>query len=164
MRVLPGAACHNRLILAGMNARERHDWLGLPKNSWPAGRSATVVAVVVAVAAAALTGYLLVDICHGYLQAIHHQLPPNPTFGFRDATTRAGLPAWYAAQRAGFSWLLFGGGPLLVLNLAFCVFAAVNRRPPWEVFAVSLLVAVLLFVVVMAAGVHADHVARTLTG
>ena len=149
---------------AVMDARKPHDWVGLPKNTWPAGRSATAVAVAVAAGVAALTGYLLIDIFHGYTQALHHQLPPNPHFGFRDPTSRASRPAWYAAQRAGFSWLLLGATPILGLNIAFCIFAAVKRRPPWEVLGMSLLAVVSLFVVMMVAGVHADHAARAVTG
>ncbi|MDT5310630.1 MAG: hypothetical protein QOE48_6351 [Mycobacterium sp.] len=126
------------------------------------GRASMIGGWVVAVTACAATVFLLILISHGYVLAIHHQLPPNDTFGFRDATTRSCLPAWYAAQKAGFSWLLFGCGPFLALNILICVSAAIKRRSPWDAGALSMATLFLLIFVIVIAGVHADGVARAI--
>jgi hypothetical protein len=127
-------------------------------------RTTKTLGLVVAAAAFTLTVILLISIVHGYVSATHHQLPPNSSFGFRDATTYSSLPAWYAAQEAGFQWLLFAGGPILVANALFSVAVAVRRRPPWDVLALSLACVVLLGIVVVIAGVHADGIARAVVG
>ena len=126
------------------------------------GRSSTIGGWVVAGTACAATVFLLILISRGYVLAIHHELPPSETFGFRDATTRSCLPAWYAAQKAGFSWLLFGYGPFLALNILFCLSAAIKRRSPWDAGALSMATLFLLIFVVVIAGVHADGVARAI--
>jgi hypothetical protein len=126
-------------------------------------RATKVSGWVVAVIACAATVLLLATLVDGYVLAIHYQLPPNRTFGFRDATTRSCLPAWYAAQKAGFSWTLFGYGPLAVLSILFAVVAAIKRRSPWGVAAVAMATLFLLIVVVITAGIHADSVARAIT-
>ena len=126
-------------------------------------RATTIVGWIVAVAASAATTFLLVTVINGYVLAIHHQLQPNDTFGFRDATTRLCLPAWYAAQKAGFSWLLFGYGPLQALSIVFAVVAAIKRRPPWDVAVVVMGTLFLLIFAVIIAGLHADSVARAIT-
>jgi hypothetical protein len=128
----------------------------------PANRTATITRWVAAVVTCGLTLLLLGFIIVGYVLAIHHRLPPNDAFGFRDATTLACLPAWYAGQQAGFSWLLFGGGSLLVLSIVWCVAAVITRRSPWDVYALSMGTGVLLVVIVVIAAVHADRVARPL--
>ena len=127
-------------------------------------RASKTIGLVVAAVAFMVTVILLISIVYGYVSALHHQLPPNSTFGFRDATTFSSLQAWYAAQLAGFSWLLFAGGPILVANAVFSVAAAVRRRSPWDVLVVSLACVVLLGIVVIIAGVHADGVARAVVG
>jgi hypothetical protein len=123
-------------------------------------RATTTVGWIVAVAACAATAFLLVPMVDGYVLAIHHQLQPNDTFGFRDATTRSCLPAWYAAQKAGFSWLLFGYGPFLALSILFGIGAAIKRRSPWDVYVVVMGTLFLLIFAVIIAGIHADSVAR----
>jgi hypothetical protein len=143
-----------------MGRRESSAFATEFNGDWPQGRAATIFGTVIALAAVVSSGFLLFSIVHGYLLAVHHQLPPNSTFGFRDSTTRSSLPAWYAAQQAGFSWLLFCGGPILALNIAFGVFAFVKRRSPWDVFGISLLALILLLVVTVVAGIHADGTAK----
>jgi len=120
--------------------------------------------VLVAAGAFVMGALLLLPLVYGYFQASHDQLAPNGSFGFRDAATRSSLPAWYASQRAGFSWLLFAGGPILVLSMLFYVVAAVRRRSPRSVFVVAAVSLVLFVVATVVAGVHADHVARAITG
>lgn len=110
-----------------------------------------------------MAGFLLFSVVHGYVLAIHHQLQPNGTFGFRDATTRSCLPAWYAGQKAGFTWLLIGAGPILAWNIVFFVFAAIKRRSPQDTAAVAFGTLFLLLIVVVIAGVHADGAARAIT-
>jgi hypothetical protein len=129
----------------------------------PAARVLTIVGWISALAVCLITTLLLISIVHGYVLAIHHQLPPNNTFGFRDATTQSCLPAWYAAQKAGFSWLLFGGGPILTWNIVFAVVAVIQRRSPWDVYAMSTGTTFLLIIVVVVAGIHADGAARAIT-
>jgi hypothetical protein len=158
---------------AGRAANSRDDSSSVTRRAYASGaalpgpvvseRATKTLGLVVAAAAFTLTAILLISVVYGYVSAMHHQLPPNLSFGFRDATTRTSLPAWYAAQEAGFKWLLFAGGPILVANALFSVAAAVRRRPPWDVLAVSLACVVLLGIVVVIAGVHADGVARAVT-
>jgi SdpI/YhfL family protein len=126
-------------------------------------RVTTIVGWIVAVAASAATTFLLITVIDGYVLAIHHQLQPNDTFGFRDTTTRLCLPAWYAAQKAGFSWVLFGYGPFLALSILFAVVAAIKRRSPWDVVAVVIGTLFLLIFAAIIAGLHADSVARAVT-
>jgi SdpI/YfhL protein family len=125
-------------------------------------RATRIVGRIVAVAASAATAFLLITVIDGYVLAIHHQLQPNDTFGFRDATTRSCVPAWYAAQKAGFSWLLFGYGPFLALSILFAVVAVIKRRSPWDVVAVVMGTLFLLIFAVIIAGIHADSVARAI--
>jgi SdpI/YfhL protein family len=127
------------------------------------GRGMTVIGWTCAVGACAATVFLLGTIIDGYLLAIHQQLQPNPTFGFRDETAFSCLPAWYAAQKAGFTWLLFGYGPVLVAGLLICLGAAIRRRSPWDICAVVMGTVVLAIFFVVAAGIHADSVARAVT-
>jgi hypothetical protein len=126
-------------------------------------RATTIVGWIVAVAASAATTFLLITVIDGYVLAIHHQLQPNDTFGFRDTTTRLCLPAWYAAQKAGFSWLLFGYGPFLALSILVAVGAVIKRRSPWDVVVVVIGTLFLLIFAVIIAGIHADSVARGIT-
>jgi uncharacterized membrane protein len=128
----------------------------------PTNRAATITRWVAAIVMCGLTFLLLGFIVVGYVLAIHHRLPPNDAVGFRDATTLSCLPAWYAGQQAGFSWLLLGGGPLLVLGIVWCVAAAMTRRSPWDVYVLSIGAQLLVVVVLVIAAVHADRVARPL--
>jgi hypothetical protein len=123
----------------------------------------TIVGWVAAVAACAATVFGLVTMIDGYVLAIHHRLQPNDTFGFRDATTRSCLLAWYAAQKAGFTWMLFGYGPVLAMSILFAVVAAIKRRSPWDVSAVVMGTLLLLVFAVVIAGRHADSMARATT-
>lgn len=129
----------------------------------PSGRTTTIVGWIAVATLCAATAFTLGTLIDGYILAVHHQLQPNGDFGFRDATTRRCLPAWHAAQKAGFSWALFGYGPFLLLSIVFGVVAAIKRRSPWDVFAVVMGVLLLMIFAVIIAGVHADSVARTST-
>ena len=110
----------------------------------PANRATTIVGWLTAVVLCAVTTLVLLIFIDGYVLAMHHRLPPNGTFGFRDETTLSCLSAWYAGQKAGFAWFLFGGGPLLVFNIVFCVSAAMKRRSPSEVAAMSMVTLLLV--------------------
>lgn len=125
------------------------------------GRAPAIIGWTVAVAASAGAVALFLSTMYGYNLASHHQLPPNGTFGFRDEATRRCLPAWYNAQAAGFSWLLFGYGPVLVLSVVCGAGVSVKRRSPWLFSAVVMATLFLLILAVMVAGVHADSVARS---
>jgi hypothetical protein len=138
------------------------DYTNLPAANVLSPRTATAVAWAGAVLAWAATVLMLIGICHGYVQSIHHQLPPNGTFGFRDATTFACLPAWYAGQKAGFSWVLFGYGPILALSILICPAAAIKGRSPRDLVAVSIGTLFLAVFAVIIAGIHADSVARAI--
>ncbi len=126
-------------------------------------RTTTILGWIIAVAACGATALLLGTVIDGYVLAIHHHLQPNDTFGFRDDTTRSCLAAWYAAQKAGFSWILFGYGPFLALSILFGVVAAITRRPPWDVTALVMATLFLAIFAVVIAGIHADSVARAIS-
>jgi hypothetical protein len=111
----------------------------------------TIIGWIFAVAACAVTVFLLGAIIDGYDLAIHLQLQPNPTAGFRDAAAFSCLPRWYAAQKAGFSWLLFGYGPVLVMSLLICAGAAIKRRSLWDICALVMGTVVLAVFFVVAA-------------
>jgi SdpI/YhfL family protein len=136
------------------------DYANLPTANVLSPRAAAAVSWTFAVLAWAATVLMLIGICYGYVQSIHHQLPPNGTFGFRDATTFACLPAWYAGQKAGFSWVLFGYGPILALSILICPAAAIKGRSPRDLGAFSMGTLFLAVFAVIIAGIHADSVAR----
>lgn len=127
------------------------------------GRAMTIAGWIVAVTICAASVCVLVTLIDGYVLATHHELEPNGVFGFRDAATRACLPAWYAAQKAGFSWVLFGYGPFVALSIVFAVVAAIKRRSPWVVSAMAVTSLLSLIFAVVIAGIHADSVARAIT-
>jgi hypothetical protein len=126
------------------------------------GRQMTILRWVSAIAACGVTIFLLGTIIDGYVLALHHQLQPSDNFGIRDDTALSCWPRWYAAQKAFFSWMLFGYGPVLVGASAIYLGAAVQRRPPQDIW---VLVPGTVFVVlpfIIAAAVHADSVARAI--
>jgi hypothetical protein len=127
------------------------------------GRAMTIIGWICALAVSAATALLLGTILDGYVLSIHHQLQPNPTFGFRDETAFSCRPRGYAAQIAGFSWLLFGYGPVAAAGLAVCTGAAIQRRSPWDIYALAMATVLLAIIFVVAAGIHADNVARAIT-
>jgi hypothetical protein len=126
-------------------------------------RQKTVLSWLCAVIACGLTLFLLGTIVDGYILAQHDQLVPADHFGFRDEATRACRPAWDASQKAGFSWMLFGYGPVLLASMVIFVGAAVQRRSPQDfvILAPGVVLAMLPFVI--AAAIHADSVARSIT-
>ncbi|BDE13994.1 hypothetical protein MKCMC460_28540 [Mycobacterium sp. 20KCMC460] len=124
------------------------------------GRTGTILGWICAFAACGLLLYLFGTIVDGYLLAIHHRLQPNSTFGFRDPVASSCLPRWYAAQRAGFTWMLFGYGTVLVTSLSLCAAVAIKRRSPWDICLLVLGTVLVLVVVLVPAGIHADTVAR----
>jgi hypothetical protein len=128
----------------------------------PADRAMAIIGLIIAVGAGLMAALLLISIVYGYSLAIHNELPPNSKLGFRDETTRSCLRAWYAAQNVGFSWLLWGAGPMLVLNILFCVFAAIKRRPWWHVLVVAIAMPFLLLIVVVIAGTQAQSAAHAI--
>ena len=99
----------------------------------------------------------------GYVLSIHRQLQPNCTFGVRSQIAFSCRPRWYAAQEAGFSWLLFGYGPVAAAGLAVCTGAAIQRRSPWDIDGLAMGTVLLAIVFVAASGIHADNVARAIT-
>ena len=88
-------------IVAGKAARKADDktdgrtapvdYANLPAANVLSPRTATALAWSGAFLAWAATVLMLIGIGYGYVQSIHHQLPPNGTFGFRDSTTFACL-------------------------------------------------------------------------
>jgi uncharacterized membrane protein len=127
------------------------------------GRAMTIVGWISTVILCGLAVFMLGTIVDGYALAIHHQLQPNTTTGFRDDVAFSCLPRWYAAQKAGFSWLLFGYGPVAIGGLILCAAAAITRRSPWDLCALVIGTLCLAIVFVVAAGIHADNVARAVT-
>lgn len=138
------------------------DYSTLPSAYVLSPSAARAVSWAGAVLAWAATVLVLVGICYGYFLSVRHQLPPNGVFGFRDAVTFSCLPAWYAGQQAGFSWVFFGYGPFLVLNSALCVAAAVKRRAPTDIVILSMATLFLAGGAMLIAGIHAGNVARAI--
>jgi threonine/homoserine/homoserine lactone efflux protein len=138
--------------------------LGLSEVNAPfSGRGMTILGWVCAVAACGLTVFLLGTNIYGYVLATHHRLQPNSTFGFRDDISFSCLPRWYAAQKAGFTWMLFGYGSTQVVSLLVCTGAAIKRRSPWEICLLVLGTVFVAIIFLVAAGIHADSVARRIT-
>ncbi len=126
-------------------------------------RQKTIVAWVCAAIGCGLALLLLGDIIDGYVLALHHQLVPADHFGFRDETTNACWPRWYASQIAGFRWMLFGYGPVLIAGVAIFVGAARQRRSPVDFVLLALGIVFVAIPFVIAAGIHAGTVARAIT-
>jgi hypothetical protein len=122
-----------------------------------AGRALTWTGALIAWAATILA---LAGVVYGYVQAAHHNLPPNGSFGFRDSATFSCLSAWYAGQTAGFGWALWGWGPFLVFAIVACPVAAIKGRDPGDLLVVSAGTLFLGAVALLIAGIHADNVAR----
>jgi len=80
-----------------------------------------------------------------------------------DDTALACWPRWYAAQIALFSWMLFGYGLVLVGAMGLYVGAAIQRRRPWDIWALVLGTVFVMLPFLIAAGIHADSVARAIT-
>lgn len=156
-------------VVAGRAAKAADDGTGakvdystLPDAYVLSPRAVRAMSWAGAVLAWAATLLVLAGICYGYVLSIHHQLPPNGVFGFRDRDTFSCLPAWYAGQQAGFSWVFFGYGPFLVLNSVLCVAAAVKRRPPTDIVILSMATLFLAGGAALIAGIHAGSVARAM--
>lgn len=127
------------------------------------GRATMILGWVCGVAACGLTVFLLGTIVDGYVLAIHHQLQPNSTFGFRDQVAFSCLPRWYAAQKAGFTWMLFGYGSVQVASLLMCASVAIKRRAPWDICLLTLGTVFVAIIFLVAAAIHADSAARAVT-
>jgi hypothetical protein len=152
-RTAPLYLIFNTAARAALIAAARHGWrLAVAFIGW-----------ICAVSACGITVFMLGSVIDGYVLASHQQLPPNPTFGFRGASASSCLPRWYATQKAGFSSMLFGYGPVLVASLLICVAAAIKRYSPWEICGLVLGTILLSIVFLVAAGIHADGVARVIS-
>jgi hypothetical protein len=123
----------------------------------------TVLSWTCAVIACGLALFLLGTIIDGYVLAQHEQLVPGDRFGLRDATTMSCWPRWYASQKAGFAWLLFGYGPVLLASIGIFIGAAIQRRPLQDFVLLAPGVVFVALPFVIAASVHAESVARSIT-
>lgn len=126
-------------------------------------RQVAILRWVFAVAACAATAVLLGSLIDGYVLALHHQLQPADNFGIRDDAALACWPRWYAAQIALFSWMVYGYGLVLVTAIGLYVGVAIQRRSPWDIWAVVLGTTFVMIPFLIAAGVHADSVAHAIT-
>jgi hypothetical protein len=126
-------------------------------------RQKTILGWVCAAIGCGLTLLLLGNIIDGYVLALHHQLVPADHFGFRDETTTSCWPRWYASQIAGFRWMLFGYGPVLIAGMAIFIGAAHHRRPPVDFVVLAPGIVFFALPFVIAAGIHAGTVARAIT-
>jgi hypothetical protein len=127
------------------------------------GRTTTIIGWICALTMCAVAVVMLGTILDGYILSIHHQLQPNSTFGVRSPIAFSCRPRWYAAQEAGFSWLLFGYGPVAAAGLAVCAGAAIQRRSPWDIYGLAMGTVLLAIFFVVASGIHADNVARAIS-
>lgn len=100
---------------------------------------------------------------YGYAKSQTNSLQPNFTFGFRSADALRSVEAWNAAQRTGFTWMLFGGVTILIL----CAIAL--SLGLWKNLNTMLLIWIVLVgaaaygVVLFLASTQADHSARAAT-
>lgn len=78
----------------------RVDYSNLPRPDILPPRVATAASWTFAVIAWAAMVLALIGICYGYARSIHHQLPPNGTFGFRDPTAFWCLSGWYCGPES----------------------------------------------------------------
>jgi hypothetical protein len=125
-------------------------------------RQAAILRWVFAVVACAFNTVLLGSLIDGYVLALHHHLQPGDNFGIRDDTALSCWPRWYAAQIALFRWMLFGYGLVLIAGMGLYVGAAVQRRSPWDIWALILGTVLGMLPFLIAAGVHADGVAHAI--
>lgn len=126
-------------------------------------RTRAVLTWVSAVAACGFALFLLGTIVDGYVLAFHQHLVPADQFGFRDETTTSCWARWYPSQEAGFRWFLFGYGPVLVGSMAFYIGAAIKRRPPIDIWVLVLAMVFAMLPFLIAAAMHAGHVARAIS-
>ncbi len=100
---------------------------------------------------------------YGYAKSQTNSLQPNFAFGFRSADALRSVEAWNAAQRTGFTWMLFGGVTILILcaiALSLGLWKNLNTMPLiWIVLAGAAAYSVVLFL----ASAHADQSARAAT-
>lgn len=160
LSVLTAVAAGRAAKAADDGTGPKVDYSTLPSAYVLSPRAVRAMSWAGAVLAWAATVLMLVGTSCGYFLSIHHQLPPNGVFGFRDAVTFSCLPAWYAGQQAGFSWAFFGFGPFLVLNTVLCVAAVRKRRPPTDIALLSTATIFLAGGALLIAGIHAGNVAR----
>jgi Na+-transporting methylmalonyl-CoA/oxaloacetate decarboxylase gamma subunit len=128
--------------------------------------SARMQAMLTWVSAAAACGFalfLLGTMVDGYVLALHQHLVPADQFGFRDETTTSCWARWYPSQKAGFQWFLFGYGPVLIASMAMYIGAAIKRRPPIDIWVLVLAMVFAVLPFLIAAAIHAGHVARAIT-
>jgi uncharacterized membrane protein len=92
-----------------------------------------------------LAGLALVVV--GYL-GLTSKLAPNHFAGIRTRFTRASESNWYAAQRAGAPWMIFGGVAAMMAGLAFLPFVIAGKLSTGPALAINI---VLLAIIVISA-------------
>lgn len=88
------------------------------------------------------------------------KIPPNHVAGIRTRYSLASDQNWYATQRAGSPWLIFGGIAVAVAGLAFVpfVFAGKLSQVPATIVTIALLA--LLIITALGAWVFGEWGAR----
>ncbi|WP_109365323.1 SdpI family protein [Mycobacteroides chelonae] len=84
---------------------------------------------------------------------------PNRYFGFRNGDTFASVEAWNAAQLAGFSWALFGGGCALAIGVVVLSVAYFRHWTPIVHIVIATIAPLVLLGALGAAHYHANAAA-----
>ncbi|AIC73173.1 Predicted integral membrane protein [Mycobacteroides abscessus] len=124
------------------------------------GRGPTLSRMVVAGCFLILSVVVVVLIIRGYYLAMNDQLPSNLTFGFRSPSTLSSESAWYASQRTGFSWLLFGVCPVLVIGSILTLVSIGFRKSFIELVGISTASWLLVVGIGVIAHIQAENAAE----
>lgn len=124
------------------------------------GRGLALSRMVVAGCFLILSVVVIVFIARGYYLAVNSQLPSNLTFGFRSSSTLSSESAWYASQKAGFSWLFFGACPVLLIASTLTLISISFRKSFIELVAISTAAWLLVVGIGVIAGIQAQNAAK----
>lgn len=125
------------------------------------GRGQALSRMVVAGCFLFLSVVVIVFIVRGYYLSTNDQLPSNLTFGFRSASTLSSESAWYASQKVGFSWLLFGACPVLLIAAVLTLISIAFRKSFFELVAISTGAWLLVVGIGVIAHIQAENAAKS---
>ncbi len=88
------------------------------------------------------------------------KLPPNHFAGIRTPYSRSSDQNWYATQRAGSPWLIFGGIAIAMAGLAFVPFVFAGKLSQVPATIVTIALVVLLVITGLGAWIFGEWGAR----
>ncbi|HKS91775.1 MAG TPA: SdpI family protein [Tepidiformaceae bacterium] len=88
------------------------------------------------------------------------KLPPNHIAGIRTRYSLASDQNWYATQRAGSPWLIFGGIAIAMAGLAFVPFVFAGKLSQVPATIVTIALVVLLVITGIGAWIFGEWGAR----